>query len=184
MPSKGGLPSLGELSQRPVPSLTPAEQEAFAKARQKLIDEKHLSPSAPELPAFEVSGQSGNSILKGITKEQQAKFRKALLEKNPNPFPPDVDFQAHHIFPVELFDTPLGLRLQELGINLNGTENGILLPTKRFDGWRGAIHSGGPPESYATKIKAAFTDVTTKEEGLNALRSVREKLWNGELQIN
>src|SRR5207248_1143533 len=92
-------------------------------------------------------------------------LRKALGSTNPYPVPA----QAHHIFPVELFETPLGGRLHAWGIDLNSVENGVLLPSKRFPGWEGAIHKGGQPAYYNRAVRELLEKATTKEKALDAL---------------
>jgi hypothetical protein len=69
-------------------------------------------------------------------------------------------------------------------IDLNGTENGVLLPTRRFPGWKGAIHRGGSPAYYKGAVRELLDQATSKEDALNLLEQIREKLLNGDWQLN
>ena len=85
---------------------------------------------------------------------------------------------------MELFETDLGRQLSAWGVELNSAEiNGVLLPTKRFDGWKGAIHNGGNPKIYLERVNEVMGTATNKEEALDALNSIRNKLKTGEWQL-
>src|SRR5262245_56436827 len=62
--------------------------------------------------------------------------RDLLRERlGPNPYAKfGVEGEAHHIFGVELFDTSLGTKLHDWGIDLNSTVNGVWLPRKDYPG--------------------------------------------------
>lgn len=92
--------------------------------------------------------------------------------------------EAHHIVPIELFDTELGRRLHNLGINLNGPDNGMFLPTRAFEQWKGAIHSGRTPNSYLDTVREALKEVSNRSEALLALDNLKQGLADGTIDLN
>jgi hypothetical protein len=97
---------------------------------------------------------------------------------------------AHHLVPVQLFNKDLGKRLHEMGIDLNGVENGVWLPTEEFEGRIAALHRGNHQgaltaaddtllPSYVNFVQEQFNGVTTREQALKALDEIREALLNG-----
>jgi A nuclease family of the HNH/ENDO VII superfamily with conserved AHH len=101
-----------------------------------------------------------------------------------------VDAEAHHIFGVEQFNTPLGQRLTNWGIDLNGIENGVSLP--RVD-YPGRVNSSGVgPSLHRGRTGSAYTDEVTerlsvaksREEALEILGDLKTELLTGKLKIN
>jgi hypothetical protein len=113
------------------------------------------------------------------------KARAILVSKlGPHNFPPQAAAQAHHIFPVDLFLEPIGRKLSNLGIDLNGAENGVWLPKFNYPGRKASIHNGRTCGSYIDKIRQLFDAAETNEDALAILRRLREDLVNGKLLIN
>ncbi|HUQ70002.1 MAG TPA: Ig-like domain-containing protein [Planctomycetaceae bacterium] len=113
---------------------------------------------------------------------QRNTLRSLLLPPGGNPF--QVPAQAHHIFPVDLFDSVLGQRLRSWGINLNGVDNGILLPTRRYAPNQPSIHRGANGEEYVRTVREALAEATNRDEAMQILDDLRQKLQSGQLPIN
>jgi hypothetical protein len=95
-----------------------------------------------------------------------------------------VAAQAHHLFPVQLFNTPLGRKLVGWGIDLNGKDNGVWLPMFDYAGRVASLHRGGPLASYAKEVEKRFASVTSKKDALAVLQQLRSDLLLGKLAIN
>jgi hypothetical protein len=99
-------------------------------------------------------------------------------------FPAHVSVQAHHIFPVNLFNSPLGEMLCCWGIDLNSAENGVWLPSCEYRGRVAALHSGGPPGWYNGYVQQEFANVTDKTSALIVIKRIRRELLSGNKQLN
>ncbi len=103
-----------------------------------------------------------------------------------NPFP--VPAQGHHIFPMELWDSPLGKRLRKLGINLNNADdNGVLLPSQNYNGRTASIHRGPHNDKYIEALQDELNKIKgpwTKDKVLTALDNIRKRLQSGNLPLN
>jgi A nuclease family of the HNH/ENDO VII superfamily with conserved AHH len=99
-------------------------------------------------------------------------------------FPAHVSVQAHHIFPVSLFNTPLGEMLCCWGIDLNSAENGVWLPSCEYRGRAAALHSGGPPGWYNGYVQQEFANATDKTSALIVIKRIRSEFLSGNKQLN
>ena len=99
-------------------------------------------------------------------------------------FSVEAKAQAHHILAIVDFDSMVGQRLQKWGINLNGAENGVWLPSVRTGGYTGALHSGAPTQAYLTAVRDRLAKATSKEDAIRILGEIRDDLVAGKLQIN
>lgn len=119
-----------------------------------------------------------------LTDNNKATARKKLGENTSKPSYP-VSAQAHHIFALELFNTPLGTRICNYGINLlDGADNGIWLPSQDYAGRVATIHRGRSGADYTKTVIDALTPAKKKQEALDALASIKNKLAAGTLVIN
>jgi hypothetical protein len=105
-----------------------------------------------------------------------------------SPFASDPDYvitvQAHHIFPVELFDDEMGIKLCAWNIGLNSAQNGVWLPSCHFEGRQAALHTGGPPDSYEGYVSALFRGVRTKARALAVIDGIRAHLLSDPDSLN
>ena len=109
--------------------------------------------------------------------------RDILAEKlGANPYP--VKSEAHHILGVDQFDTPLAIRLHNWGIDLNGLENGVLLPKYDYVDRIASIHRGRTAGAYTEAVTKRLNEATSKEEALEILADLKEELMSGQLKIN
>jgi RHS repeat-associated protein len=99
-----------------------------------------------------------------------------------NPYP--VPAQAHHIFPVKEFNTPLGQRLHGFGIDLNGSDNGVLLPTTDYPGRKASIHRGSSGPDYVKDVIDRLNRAKSRKAALEVLQDIKQELLNGKLKIN
>ncbi len=95
-----------------------------------------------------------------------------------------VKCQAHHLFGVVEHGSPLGKKLQGWGIDLNGQENGVWLPSEPVAGYEGAIHNGRHLTSYGDAVRNRLADATNRDDALAILAGIRKDLINGDLRLN
>lgn len=90
---------------------------------------------------------------------------------------------AHHIVGR---DTPQAAKkLEEFGIDRNDPANGILLPNSPESPLKGAVHGQGRHSmDYSNEVEQRFAGVTTREEALEVLQSIKEDLYSGELNVH
>lgn len=141
----------------------------------------YMEAGASLIPA-EIAFAFGGKVIKIATGVRARTLLREALGANPYP----VAAQAHHLFPVELFSTEMGRKLAELGIDLNGAENGVLLPVKDYSGRVAALHSGRTSGEYVRAITRRFQQANpqTKDEALAFLNEIRNDLRAGDLRIN
>jgi hypothetical protein len=110
---------------------------------------------------------------------------RALLRSKlgPHSFPPEAKAQAHHIFPVHLFDTALGRQLHALGIDLNGAENGVWLPSQDYPGRIASIHRGRHCSSYLDLVYELLQEAANKQDALAILEGIRNDLLTGIVHV-
>lgn len=90
---------------------------------------------------------------------------------------------AHHIVGR---DTPQAAKkLEEFGIDRNDPANGIFLPNSPESPLKGAVHGQGRHGmDYSNEVEQRFAGVTTREEALEVLQSIKEDLYSGELYVH
>ena len=90
---------------------------------------------------------------------------------------------AHHIVGR---DTPQAAnKLENLGIDRNDPANGIFLPNSPESSLKGAIHGQGRHTAdYSNEVEQRFTGVMTRDEALEVLQSLKEDLYNGDLNVH
>lgn len=89
--------------------------------------------------------------------------------------------RAHHLVGNE---TPnAAKKLEEFGIDRNAPANGILLPNDASSPLKGSIHSGRHLQEYYNTVEQRLAQATSREEVLEALQSLKEDLFSGELPL-
>ena len=90
---------------------------------------------------------------------------------------------AHHIVGR---DTPQAAKkLEEFGIDRNDPANGILLPNSPESPLKGAVHGQGRHSmDYSNEVEQRFAGVTSREEALEVLQSIKEDLYSGDLYVH
>ena len=89
---------------------------------------------------------------------------------------------AHHIVGN---DTPeAAKKLEEYGIDRNDPANGIYLPNSEESSLKGSIHDGRHSKEYCNEVERRFQNVSSKEECLEVLDSLKEDLYNGNVSVN
>lgn len=90
---------------------------------------------------------------------------------------------AHHIVGR---DTPESAKqLEEFGIDRNDPANGIFLPNSPESPLKGAVHGQGRHiADYSNEVEQRFANVTTREEALEVLQSLKEDLYNGNIAVH
>lgn len=88
---------------------------------------------------------------------------------------------AHHIVGN---NTPVAAaKLDEFGIDRNDPANGIFLPTSHDSECKGSLHTGNHLNSYYEEVDRRFQNVSSREEALEVLQSLKEDLYNGDLPL-
>jgi RHS repeat-associated protein len=142
------------------------------KVLKKIANGTYVEVAADELKALFQAFRRGEN-------QARALLRSAL---GANPYP--VAAQAHHILPVSQFNTRLGQKLQNWGINLNSAVNGVLLPSRDYDRRIASIHSGAHLETYTRDVTDLLSVATNREDALRILANIKERLLNGTLVLN
>ena len=138
---------------------------------------------------------NGVSTLVKDDRLTRALLREAMSEV-PKNLPGEAEAAAHHIIPVAVFKDPrIGERLHEMGIDLNGADNGVWLPTKHYKDRTASIHLGNHQgaltaadgqilESYAKRterrVLAALDSGAKRESILGLLDEIRQELLTNE----
>ncbi|MCA9258666.1 MAG: AHH domain-containing protein, partial [Planctomycetales bacterium] len=87
------------------------------------------------------SGRKTRRLLRSAVKAAPSDVRRAITFANP--YNIKVGEAAHHIIPVSVFkDAGLGNWLHGLGIDLNGIDNCVILPTESGKGIIASVHRG------------------------------------------
>ena len=115
-----------------------------------------------------------------LGQEHSSKVLRANLEvvtgENPE------NSAAHHIVGN---DTPeAAKKLDEYGVDRNDPANGIYLPNSEESSLKGSIHDGRHSKEYCNEVERRFQNVSSKEECLEVLDSLKEDLYNGNLNVN
>jgi A nuclease family of the HNH/ENDO VII superfamily with conserved AHH len=121
-----------------------------------------------------------------LTDPEKTSARSKLVKNTPAPtlaYP--VASQAHHIFPLELFNTPLGKDLCNLGINLlDGAENGIWLPSQDYPNRTATLHRGSNSQAYKDTVTTELAAAKTRPQAVQILTKLKSQLNAGTLIIN
>lgn len=90
---------------------------------------------------------------------------------------------AHHIVGR---DTPRAAEiLEKFGIDRNDPANGIFLPDSMESPLKGAVHGPGQHiKEYSNEVEQRFLLVNSREEALEALQSLKEDLYAGNLALH
>lgn len=90
---------------------------------------------------------------------------------------------AHHIVGN---DTPRAAEiLDKYGIDRNDPANGIFLPDSPESQLKGSIHGQGRHcKEYSNEVEQRFSNVSSREEALEVLNSLKEDLYSGELPLH
>lgn len=123
-----------------------------------------------------------------LTDSDKQKSRDKLRVNLPaHNYPAVAASQAHHIFPLELFDSAIGTQLCKYGVNLlDGVENGIWLPNVTYSGRTNApsLHRGPQNQAYKDYVTNRLLPATNKSTATQALNSLKNELNAGTLLIN
>ncbi|MBL8820588.1 MAG: AHH domain-containing protein [Planctomyces sp.] len=158
-----------------------AAPESTPSATQKSSTAKPADDIVPARQGAEAAGTSSvapNSVLARGTKARE------VLAGNLGKHTFPVDAQAHHLFGVELFDTPLGKKLQGWGIDLNGAANGVYLPKYDYAGRVASLHRGRTAGAYTDEVVRRLGAAKNRGQALEILDEIRDDLLNGRLKIN
>jgi hypothetical protein len=84
---------------------------------------------------------------------------KLMKEAPRNGIPAKIRVAAHHIVPVELFNDPqIGTLLHRIGVDLNGLDNGVLLPVRHYANRRVALHTGSHLARYRELVRRRIVE--------------------------
>ncbi|MEZ6056497.1 MAG: AHH domain-containing protein [Planctomycetaceae bacterium] len=101
--------------------------------------------------------------------------------------PDDVEKQAHHIVPVATFKPgDLGDRLCQLGIDLNGPENGVWLPVCQYKKDlrdQPTVHFGRHLGDYDKEVRERLGKANTKQDALSVIGDLRDELCSNSIDL-
>ena len=110
-------------------------------------------------------------------------------ERRLNPNFANVDarlYQAHHTIPIKDFPELADLRgrLQAWGIDINGIDNGVMLPTGKAPADSvGMRHSLLRDKGYGDELVRRFRDVGDAAAARRELTAINNELRNGTFQF-
>ena len=90
--------------------------------------------------------------------------------------------EAHHILPVEKWNTETARKLRQWGIDLNGNDNGVWLPKADFKGRRATIHKMHTQE-YARLVEERLMHATNAADARAILRNIKAQLLRGQINL-
>lgn len=146
--------------------------ERTSTFEEQAIDNFELESQRPEIENKMNLGQEHDGPLLRYNMEQVMETKSDTEVSN-----------AHHIVGR---DTPQAAKkLEELGIDRNDPANGIFLPNSSESPLKGAVHGQGRHSiDYSNEVEQRFVGVTTREEALEVLQSIKEDLYSGELYVH
>lgn len=144
--------------------------ERSSTFEEQTIDNFKLEQQRPEIEKELILG-----------KEHDADVLRYNLEKVTGQNPENSN--AHHLVGN---DTPeAAKKLEEFGIDRNDPANGIFLPDSPDSELKGSVHGQGRHiKEYSEEVEQRFAGVTTREEALEVLQSLKEDLYSGVLPLH
>ena len=91
--------------------------------------------------------------------------------------------RAHHIVGDNEYSGESKAILDKYGIDINSPENGIFLPNNEESDLHGTIHDGKHSKAYNDEVTQRLRSATCKEDVLEILDSIKEDLYNGEMEL-
>lgn len=150
----------------------PTTIERTSTFEEQTIDNFELESQRTEIESKMTLGQEHDGGTLRYNMEQ-------VMEKKSNT---EIS-NAHHIVGR---DTPQAAKkLEELSIDRNDPANGIFLPNSTESPLKGAVHGQGRHSiDYSNEVEQRFAGVTTREEALEVLQSIKEDLYSGDLYVH
>ena len=146
--------------------------ERTSTFEEQTIDNFKLEEMRPEIEKDMILGREHDG---GVLRRNM----EVVMNRESNP----EESNAHHIVGR---DTPQAAKkLEEFGIDRNDPANGIFLPNSPESSLKGAVHGQGRHTAdYSNEVEQRFAGVTTREEALEVLQSLKEDLYNGDLNVH
>ena len=91
--------------------------------------------------------------------------------------------RAHHIVGDNEYSSESKAILDKYGIDINAPENGIFLPQNESSDLHGTIHDGKHTKAYNDEVTQRLRTATCKEDVLEILDSIKEDLYNGNMEL-
>lgn len=91
--------------------------------------------------------------------------------------------RAHHIVGDNEYSGESKAILEKYGIDINAPENGIFLPQDETSDLHGTIHNGKHTMAYNDEVTQRLKVATSKEDVLEILDSIKEDLYNGDMEL-
>lgn len=146
--------------------------ERSSTFEEQTIDNNKLESMRPDIEVKMCLGQEHDGGVLRYNLEQAMEISSDTEVSN-----------AHHIVGR---DTPQAAKkLEEFGIDRNDPANGIFLPNSTESPLKGAVHGQGRHSlEYSNEVEQRFAGVTSREEALEVLQSIKEDLYSGDLFVH
>lgn len=146
--------------------------ERMSTFEEQTVDNFELESQRPDIENKMTLGQDHDGGILRYNMEQVMETKSDTEISN-----------AHHIVGR---DTPQAAKkLEEFGIDRNDPANGIFLPNSSESPLKGAVHGQGRHSlDYSNEVEQRFAGVTSREEALEVLQSIKEDLYSGELYVH
>ena len=110
-----------------------------------------------------------------------ARARNTLRQNlGENPFP--VSAEAHHILPVERWNSKAAEKLRKWKIDLNGKDNGVWLPKVHYEGRTATLHKMHTRD-YGDMVVRLLMQAKNRKEGKQVLLKIKQGLLDGTIQL-
>ena len=172
--SPGKFNNLGETEKlaNNIETTATEKVERTSTFEEQTIDNFKLEEMRPKIEKDMILGsEHDGSVLR--------RNMEVAMNRESNP----EESNAHHIVGR---DTPQAAKkLEEFEIDRNDPANGIFLPNSSESPLKGAVHGQGRHTAdYSNEVEQRFAGVTTREEALEVLQSLKEDLYNGDLNVH
>lgn len=91
--------------------------------------------------------------------------------------------RSHHIVGDNEYSSESKAILDKYGIDINAPENGVFLPQNESSDLHGTIHDGKHTKAYNDEVTQRLRVATCKEDVLEILDSIKEDLYNGDMEL-
>ena len=127
---------------------------------------------------------NNESLIEGCEKDANILRRNMELVMGEDAYEIDKsNSRAHHIVGDNEYSNESKDILKKYGIDINAPENGIFLPQDETSDLHGTIHNGNHRKTYNDEVTQCLRNAKCKEDVLAILDSIKENLYNGEMQL-
>lgn len=156
--------------------------KALLQARRAAISPYHQFPTLQQLQNYDIT-----KIIVNNKPDAAILKRNMFTAMNPESAKISTAFggnQAHHIIEgTDKAATESRKILAKYKIDINASENGILLPSDAESIYKGSRHLTNHTEEYSTYVYSKIKNASSKEELVSKLQEIKHELYSGKLNL-